>query len=483
MNEGKYNLSSAISEAAKPGPEFPPNELLDAVQALPDPFQALSDSDPSSALFDAFHRQFGSVRTGRTEDSGPEEWDRWVGFLRWLVRQLHEWSAQNDLRRERFTALLVAMRYCDLDDNLWVALPANPAPCQEFLVMLEQIVTRATFAVARRGWQSVPIWEEEVVKRLQEAELEQDWLKISELWPSFQAAQFPNLVLEQAVRCLNRFSFEQLVRATQGINQFAIAVQVADSLSVHNLLALGHASDNHFIQFACVFQFHQSRTTRLDGPEQSLLAQLFLKVTQDSPRWKKWMKVFNRYPLRYPEIQSALGIALAQAPDTAVRAYVEGIRLNALPNNQSRGCVAECLTAFRRASTRERCRTLWSLAFQRWSEWGFGARNEDDHLFEVSTSELDYGVVAYVIECMSEKDRSAASAGILGKLRAHDTTWHASLTGCITEWNRLLSEFQPYAHADRIAQSGDAWLSEGISYWPSALHGDRYFELTYNIRA
>jgi hypothetical protein len=106
-------------------------------------------------------------------------------------------------------------------------------------------------------------------------------------------------------------------------------MQLLTPLSLDERFNLALASDNTFIQFASVYQTFSGRRTMqaLTPNAVQLLASVLVKVAGDSQRWSGWLHVFNAYPMRYPVLQEALGLALAGVSGTAREAYIESIVL------------------------------------------------------------------------------------------------------------------------------------------------------------
>jgi hypothetical protein len=168
-------------------------------------------------------------------------------------------------------------------------------------------------------------------------------------------------------------------------------------------------------------------------------------------------------------------------PEPAVRAYVDSIVLHVLPASPdpNRRNIATCLQAFRAAATPERRCALWTLAHDRWSAWRFDQANPETHLFAVNWSQLDYAVVAYTSECLDQAERDANMNTVREKLGELDDLWHNSITDIVTAWNRLLSQFQPYAHSLQILKSGEDWLTESRTYLPFDPAKDTYLAMKY----
>jgi hypothetical protein len=81
-------------------------------------------------------------------------------------------------------------------------------------------------------------------------------------------------------------------------------------------------------------------------------------------------------------------------------------------------------------------------------------------------SDLDYAVVGYALECMTEAARSEAMESIRHQISALENHWYKSFSDIITAYNRLVSQFQPYAHASLVARNDGDWLPETNTYLP-----------------
>jgi hypothetical protein len=485
MSINKEILSSVLREAEKPGYETAPCELMTAVLGQSEPILALAGHDQGNIFFEAIRHQFEFIVMVKGTDQRPsaEDMGRWVALMRWFIRELQEWRLTNDPKFHKLTALFVVSMYCDNQDgDFWTALPNGAEQNDDLLCALEKLITRISCEFSVRGSGCEPIWERELVEKFKVADAQEDWPTISELWPSVKYSIIPNVFQVQVVRCLYRFGFESLVQALDGTRQIMLAMQFADSLDVGQRLLLGVRSNNPYIQFGCVYQTF-SYKPRMDGlchEEQQLVTQLLLKVAEDEALWKKWMQVFNRYPLRYPAMQRALGYALAVAPEAAIITYIESINLST-SRDGSRETVAECLRVFRTTASPDRAKAMWKLAYQRWSEWQFELTDKDRHLFEISYSELDFAVVAYAIECMTDVERDAMLNTLSNELHVLDNSWHESLSDCITCWNRILSQFQPYAHAAQVVLLEEDWLMKGKQYLPFDTKSEHYLPMMFQM--
>jgi hypothetical protein len=260
-------------------------------------------------------------------------------------------------------------------------------------------------------------------------------------------------------------------------------MQVLLALTVRKGLGMAFASGNPYVQFGVILRIlqHQRRHREQMPPgEEALLAQLLTHVASNDAQWQAWMRALNNYPIRFPQIQSALGTALAQGPESALAPYVDAINLTT--TGVGRQQVAECLRSFRKASSPERRQELWKRAHGRWLEWNFAFNDKTDNLVKIGNCELDYAIVGYAVECMNSQSRSQKCSELVATLSALPTAWHASELDFWRSVNRLLSCFQPYAYAQQ-ASADDDWLLEGKQFLPFDPRLDRYNAMLYKVSA
>ena len=208
---------------------------------------------------------------------------------------------------------------------------------------------------------------------------------------------------------------------------------------------------------------------------------MLVDVSADSELWSSWMRVFNRYPVRFAGLQRSLGNALSKMHQAAVAQYVESISLHSRPHDE-RHLVAVCLDAFRASADLPHRQALWTAAKRRWEQWDFDADEQEGSLFEISWSALDYVVVGYFVECAVAPQRNERISSILSEIGAIDRKWFRSFTAFLTARNRLLSRLQPIAHANAAIDDNLQWLSTTRQY---ELDSDRtdYAAKKYWIKA
>lgn len=484
MNGGAEVLAAAMEAVLLPGDEVTPEGLLRALSVHFDPIPALSNRDLGNEFFGALDTQFPFVRRFQSMNEAlcPEDTDQLAALLRWLIREFLEWNEAADPHLHKLTALFVTVQFCDLAGNFWDVFPGNLSGNAELLTQLERLVMNSSISFSTRSSQPAPIWEDEAVDRLTKADEARDWAAIADMWRQFDHTLFPGVVLTHSVRILSCFGFQNLVRAVSNIQQTATAMAVIRCLPV---MKLGAASENPFVQFAAVY-ITGSRDPQADPLsiiEQGALSELLIRIATEGPRWAAWMKAFNRFPVRYPSLQAALGRTLCSASDTAIERYVEAISLSTAGISGCRQAVTECLRVFRNSASVERRKALWFMSHDRWKRWRFGADEEDTKLTEIAYSQVDFALVGYAVECIDVAERQAAIDDIVTRLNVIDKNWYANIVECLAAWNRLLSEYQLYAHAQAEAVAGTDrnWLLVDKQYLPFDSKLDRYNAIKFSM--
>jgi hypothetical protein len=479
MTVATETLAVAMVEAARPGEAYSPTALLACVSQEADPLNALLDDNRANEIYAAIQGefQFLQVLRGSNRPLSAENMTKLIELLRWIIVGFREWQAEADPARHLLAALFVAARICEQAETFWEMFPVGLETNVGLIDEMARLVGGRSATLAAVPWSRSPIHDADIITQLAGADASADFERIGSCWSLLEAGFFPDTVATTSVQSLARFAFDRLVDATAAIHQTIVAMGVAAPLSRECCLALGVGTTSAHMQFAAAYwslSHRHGNPDPLSAAEDASLVGLLSLVAAVPESWPRWMAVFNRFPVRYPELQVPLGRALATAGESAVQDYVGAILLQ--QNIESRKAVAECLRSFRAIAPLERRQRLWSLCLKRWSNWRWGAP-EGGHLMQVGYCELDYGVVGYALECMDAVGRSAELVSIQERLRHTDERWFGSGLELKTEWNGLLSELQPFAHADMVARDGGDWLMEGMYHLPEALRDEPYFKL------
>ncbi|WP_322065146.1 hypothetical protein [Burkholderia ubonensis] len=475
-------MPTLFQDSKADGPLSGPAKLLDRIQNLENPLQSMGGPDRGTAIFSLLAEDFGFVALGRTvpDQLTAENRARWVSLLRWLWQGLESWRASADPKYRQLAALFAVADYCNFRAAEWAAMPDSVGDNSELMDKLVELHGRFASSFVAPAGAREPLWERETVDRFARAEKENDWLTVSELWRVFENSVYVNSFQTQLVNCLCRFDSYRLSAAFAGIDSFVTAFVSASALTIRDRLNVSVQTGNAKVRFAGVFSvLHEwPRIKTLGEDEQSLLTSTLAVAATDEREWGKWMAVFNRFPVRYPVMQAALGRALTACPDASLQAYVDSVHLFA-NSAGSRDAIGACLHAFAASASPDRRRLMWTLAFERWSEWNFGVV-EGPHMFEIAWSEFDYAIVAYCLECLDEESRRKKQHAIVREIYTVEDRWHRSFTDFVTERNRLLSILQPYAHADHVAENGGSHLAP--RHYSPDNPSDRYVQILIGTR-
>lgn len=465
-------LMNALTLALMPGSADGPTRLLTVLATKDSPLDCLAHDDEIGSVREAIEHDFGFLRLlrSRSEVAENELIERWAALVRWLMGTVKDWKPSDDPRMKVLVAVLITSRMCGGDADLWHLLPEDLAPSAEFLAALGSFVAKRQVVFGARGNATPPIWESEFAAAFQAADTGGDWAAIADMWPRLGHIGRPDILFVEMVRCLARHEFAGLVRATDALRQCHPIMELAQALPVDQRLGLAIASTSGRVHFCCAFMTvaRNAEARTLSPDDEAALSELLVGVAGAPEEFRKWMAAFNTYPLRYPPLHRPLGRALAHASQEAATIYIDSITLHPIRVtnvDESRTLVSECLRAFSREALPDFRQAVWVRAYQRWLDWRFGAADPSTHLFDVSRSLIDFAVVSYVCECMSLADRDRSIAEIQKAMSEIELNWRRSESECITEWNRLLSLFQPYAHAYHVINYGiDILFKKGIYY-------------------
>jgi len=464
-----------LEEAAKAGTTTAPDTVIATLASTADPIAVISQNGRPCSLQVACNADFGFlVRLRNAMQLNAADVTRAAGLVRWITVETHAWSNKSDPGRQRLAALLFTSACCDSDGTLWAGLAGKNSVSGELLAALSSLISGAKLGISAQGdYDAAPIWEREAVEQMKLADIAKDWQALARLWLHFRNSVRPSLPLTQCMRCLVHFGFEQLIKALSQVTEMLMAMQLVGALSQVDKLRVGNVSDNSYIQFAVLSQLGPRHGgVQITDEEQQLLISMLLRVAAGIERWKAWMLIFGTRP----ELQEALGRALAMAHINSVEAYIEAIPLSII-QSAARVEVASCLRSFRSAAQDDRAKQLWKLAYERWKAWSFRDGYKALPLSSVIGSALDYAVVGYVVECMSQVDRDANQAALIAELGLVDRAWYGDMTQYLDAVHHLLSRLQPYLHTEQVLKTEEDWLQPKM-LWPFDPAEEKYRALS-----
>lgn len=429
--------------------------------------------DDFDALTRSLREEFPFLYAGKDEiaDADVAEFD---GLFAWLADQLCKFPDGAPAPERRLVDMLALATMLEGDAELWgelaQAVPSLPPLLLDAIakvftdtrpdgrVFLERAhysptqISTTLDDVARKDWKSVEWTMDQLRDRL--------WLPLK----THTAA---------ALHQYDRARLEALVERADDL--FEVAAYVLHA-PVAQALTLALTSKNWTFKF---WAFHRSARFAAAGkPSYPLEWEDLLTQAADEPEeWPRWLAVLNEYPSRYPQIQPALGNALAGASSEALDAYVASISKTA---DFGRPYLAAALSVFRaRASLPVRQR-LWTAAFSRWKARDFGCDDELRSLFQVARSSFDYPVMGYLTECLSDEARADMAAELETRAAAIERDWHSDVTPAMSERFKLISTYQLLAHAEAVLVGAPEWLAGDPLYRPTWEDGTAYRSLKYD---
>lgn len=397
-------------------------------------------------------------------------------LIAWLISSLSNWNKLQDSDYFELKTLLIILNSFDVNGYLYEILPYSIKSNTELLDELQNIISKLKYSFSTKS-EKTPIWEREAVVQFETAISNKDWVKISDLLRAFEQSLFPNFLLAEMIKLLAALDFTRLCNAFCDSQDVIILITSVYALTTEQNLLLGVRSGNPFVEFVTFYYVLSGRCNKngFNSEEEIQIVNILKKVSKDVVRFKAWMDIFNKYPVRYPILQTALGLFLAKSNEESIfDIYISSIELDA-SNNVCRES-EKCFDTFRKNSNIESRKIMWNKSYERWIEWKFEINMTDKYLFKVSFSLLDFALVGYFLECLSEDERNQYQQDILDKMNNLNVQWYKNKSDFITHWYLLLSHFQPVVHASKITEN-DSWIMKDIYYTPNQFSNNTYFDM------
>jgi hypothetical protein len=377
----------------------------------------------------------------------PVEIDSWRGLVRFLYRGLKSWDAAHDAQFHRLVVLLAAGEFAAPGGIFWQLCPAGLEKNQSLIAQIAKMVVSINAELAVAAVPGQAIREREAIECFVRADADEDWPTLIALLPMFENSLHPPVLLVSLVQCLQRLDASRLAIASGTVKQMLPAIYLVLALLPNSRLELALNSSSTRVQFAGVFWVVKDPTVKLTPPGQNLLTKILTQIARNQSNWDAWMRAFNRFPSRYPELQAPLGDALTNASSDVIRSYLESQAMS-FALDQARTAVSNCLRTFGAKASPAQRLLLWEPAFRRWEAWVTVAANANTELTAIAPCVLDYAVVGFIVEGMSPSAADAEKTKIAAAFEAAGLEWHASVTHFITKECRLLTRYQPFAHAE-----------------------------------
>jgi hypothetical protein len=414
MNSQVQDTGTLLERALKLGDSCAPQKLLSAIENISRPLDLLLSDEPEAGPYEAFQDEFRGLCDWRFDEQPLPQADEKsaVELLRWVLDEFAVWSPKTDPRQSKLTGLMIVLNTFRFDEGHWAQL-LDSSISSDFTGQLLRILKSCSFGFQHEGTART----KDFLASIESADLDRDWTSISDNCQAIKSWICGNSFLDVAIPCLYRFSLGDLVAELDWGSSFLKAYLISIALAKNARLELARASTSDRYRFAVMLSLQwQGPFEGLDKETTQKLSELLVEISQNDDQWMHWMHSFNRYPVRFPAAQKALGMALSQASMRALEIYLHSIELHAItlpeafssrPDRpDSRQAVALCLQEFNATASREQRRSLWQLAYDHWKSWNFGITpSSDSILLYCAGCEIDYAITAYAQEPMSSSDR------------------------------------------------------------------------------
>ncbi len=404
-----------------------------------------------------------------------------IHAINWLIIQLSSWKSTSDLSLVNLDIILNVSFFIDYEGRLWKSLSQSENSLSEYLSnhIVEELSCIGSEFSANEG-DDVPIHEQESLERFLSAIKNKNWVEIEQLWGRFNTRPLLKVKYIQMLLILMHLDKNALVKVFQKCIDIPILTHFMFTLKTETSFYVSTKTKNEYVEFCavCTSLTNLNGRKALNKIENSYLLDIFKNVSNEEGRFSSWMEIFNKYPLRYPHIQEALGKMLAiTTNEKIISIYIDSISLTSSTPDGSRLVVSECLETFSKHASLDRKKLLWQVAYKRWIEWNFGEEDTHNSLFNLAFSELDFAVVGYYLDCITEDERLILQNEIIGKLESLTNYWHNSSSDVSTFWYRHLSLYQPIEHAIQVYSKGGPLIMTKCSYIPLQFNDDKYIEM------
>ena len=384
--------------------------------------------------------------------------------LGWTVDMLSRVPGDPKRARHCMEVAMRAVAVWSPDGELWTALQPKLPGGGRVAEALEAVIRGRSSHVG--GVDEAPVYEREHLEALSRADAASAWPELVETSVLFQRLPTLDSGARAATLALLVLDRPRLVSIARGAKTWMQAHLVLGALPLVDALRVATSTDGGHARFAALERVAHRERRRLNETEDRALRNLLLALSVNDG-WREWLQVFNKYPVRCPHIQLALGRALARCGSAALKTYVDSMSLG-IAEDGGRIQVTQCLKVFRANADAGRRRMLWQAAFDRWATWNYGL-DDGTGLTKIARCELDYGVVGCLIEANNAESFENPDQRFDRELRHWDSLWHRSRADAQSAFFRLLSEYQIRAHAQHRAVGDVDWTLDSEDYRPPAL--------------
>lgn len=467
----KENFFSQIfDEALQQGESIEPASLLEIMKRNDSPFD-LSYANPGlTAAFSNLREEYKFIDLFKSLETKPSEMEReiWIKLMRWSLYIIKNWSSYTHIKNLT-ASIAIFINYIDVKNLFWNSLPEDYSVDGAFLDTILLALKQTDLRLSALSHDHIST--NEFIVKFNTANEEKDIVALSKLWPRIEHIYIPNFFVTQITKALFKFSKKQLFELIRTTDDFPKLIHIIRALKPIQIVCLSLELRDSFISFACVF----GELRRLDKASiteiiQDKLSLILIDVAKEKA-WKNWLKVFNQFPSRYLFIQKPLGRALASLDVSHLQDYVNSINLNANLSASSFS-VEQCLTEFKKCSSSKHSHEMWEMIFEKWLSWISKFGSEDKYVFEIVSSEFDYGVISYYSQ-FSENILEGQQDELIQDMLTIRNVWHSSMSVFISRFLVSLSKFQLLSRAILFKKSG---VISNELFLPKKVFGSKYIE-------
>lgn len=379
-----------------------------------------------------------------------------------------------------FVALIRIASVMRDEQSLWSRLPTEYLNNNLLSRMAAFIgCTEMSFSPSE---QAAPIWEHEVTSRFMDAGKAKDWPIVAQLWQTISGTLRPDYALREATHCLcqNTHGKHLIASMLDKSDNILLPMVIGEYLTVRSKAEISSIATTDQTRFILLMSlaYKQPRQQSLPVEVTDDIIKVLRLVQSNKDDWRKWMKALNRYPVRYPCVQEALGQSLIGSDKTIKSIYLDSIELSGSLDG-GRLAVSRCLSSFHSSADEAECKLLFKLAYERWTSWNYAESIDANNLSWIAVSTLDYAVLGYLIECLEDSDFDRAFSESFDAMNVVGHRWYSDVSRYHTEWYRCLSRWAIYQFAKNVREQESDWTFPDSYSLPFDPEMDRYHALKY----
>ena len=485
MIEADIDLDELVEEAAQVTESTGPTQVLLALTETSDPFER-DDNSARKNLEEAIEADLGAIYRHERPGSNPDKNDRaiWIDRISWFLgsmRGMKDVQASDVVLRAMLLISDAFKRY----GSLWNAVPQDLYTAN-LLNGMSALIARSRYTIDFE-YLKLAKWEHNAILDFLKAYREGDLSAIAISWNDMYRAAarhrsvLPRPYLWQAVVCLNAAELgqEALDSALNKIDVLCIML-ATDAMTPSQVANVMQHSTSKRTCFVLILAIASKGSEDMPFEENVIkaLAGVFRTAQRDPDVWTRWMQALNRYRSLTARIQPALGASLVNSSDAIKSTYVYSINLQRV-HIRNRESISECFEEFRKHALLDDRQSMWSASHRRWSEWDFDRKSR---LSEIAFCDLDYAIIGYYVECLSDDEIKKELETINEAFIAFQDEWYKDHQTFKDEWCRLLSRYQIAIYADAVRHDEKPWELQMQIYFPFVPETDRYAAMTFETQ-